>query len=146
MIKIAMLDDNKTILSVNTMVLKKEEAIIDEDILHTYLTPEDFLAKINGEYINKYDIVIIDHNLGIDKIKGLNIIIRMKRNGFIGKAVLLTSNNSIEMSFKTGNLCDVDYIIKNEKNTLDLLINAINTTRFKKNQYETEKNCDETQK
>lgn len=70
----------------------------------------------------------------------------MKRSGFIGKAVLLTGNNSIEMSFKTGNLCDVDYIIKNEKTTLELLINAINTTRFKKNQYETEKNCNETEK
>lgn len=108
-----MIDDNLTTLKVNEVMLRKRLAIIDGDRLDQFSTPDDFFEKIAHQDINHYSILIVDYDLRDTKINGYGLIAEMQKNGFIGKAVLLTGDDSTSMGIRMKLTRDVEYVVKN---------------------------------
>lgn len=129
-----MIDDNPTVLAVNFAMLKKTNALTPDDQFDAYKNPTDFFAVTKENNVNYYDVIIVDYDLGPDNMKGLEIISGMIKQGFTGKAVLLTGNDSAGLGMKMMMLPNIDYAIKNistgEKSTIAILAKAIERARF----------------
>lgn len=113
--KIAMIEDHPTTLMVNEVMLKKQQIVLKEDEFHGYQTADDFLEFVDKMGVNYFDIVIADNDLGENQKTGFDIISLMRTNGFKGKPILLTGDDSVSMGLKMKLNRGVEYIVKNNK-------------------------------
>jgi FixJ family two-component response regulator len=113
MIKVAMIDDNTTVLMVTQAMLKKQGSIAAEDTFDKYQDPDLFLESIQNSDVNAYDAIIVDYDLGPGKPKGTEIVSRLQKEGFFGKAILLTGDDSIGTALRVKASGDIEFVLKN---------------------------------
>ena len=110
--KIALIDDNKTILKINEVMLKKEGYIVNDDI-SKFSEIKDLSQDTINYFINEFDLIVCDQDLGVGKVNGLDFlkkIIEIEPNKY---CVLLTGNDSLLMKAKTAISKNINYLIKN---------------------------------
>ena len=110
--RIALIDDNKTILTINEVMLKKEGYIVNDDI-SKFSEIKDLSNDTISYFINEFDLIVCDHDLGVGKVNGLDFlkkVIEVEPNKY---CVLLTGNDSLLMKAKTAISKNISYIVKN---------------------------------
>lgn len=108
--KIAVIDDNNTVLKVNQIMLKKEGYLIENDFIKSYLSIEDF--NQDNDKLD-FDIIVCDYDLGKSSINGLDFFKQLRQKNFEGMYILLTGDDSIVLKAKISLSKDIHYIIKN---------------------------------
>lgn len=126
--KIAIIDDNNTVLKINQIMLKKEGFILEDDIVELYLNFYDFFDN-NSKKINEYDVVVCDYDLGLDKKNGLDLLKELKLIGLKGAAVLLTSDDTMMLKAKVSLSKNISYIAKDKSDAITKLGHIINLNR-----------------
>lgn len=126
--KIAIIDDNSTVLKINQIMLKKEGFILEDDIIELYLTFSSFFNE-NSKKLNEYDVVVCDYDLGLESKNGLDILKELKLIGLKGAAVLLTSDNTMMLKAKVSLAQNINYISKDKNDAIAKLGNIINLNR-----------------
>lgn len=122
--KIVIIDDNKTVLLVNQLMLKKEGFIKDGDVLVTY--PEiDTFYKENDNAIELIDVIICDYDLGKNTLDGLKFLKNVRENGFSGECILLTGDDSFVMKTKMQLQKNIHYILKNSEKSKSSTISQL---------------------
>lgn len=111
---IAMIDDNPTVLMINEAMLKKEGAIQNGDVLDKFSSGAAFMEAVHEKGVEFYDVVVMDHDLGDKETRGFDVLVQLNKNGFKGKAVLLTADESMLIGLKTKLATDIEYLIKNQ--------------------------------
>lgn len=131
--KLALIDDNNTVLKVNQLMLKKEGFINDEDIFSTYLDISTFTNQ--NKQLNELSIIMCDYDLGKHSINGLEFLKQLKSNGYKGVCVLLTGDDTMSLRAKMSFNSNIHYVIKNTNkdntSTYNQLGTIINNTRNK---------------
>lgn len=131
---IALIDDNKTVLTVNELMLKKEKYITEEDLIDKFTDINSFRQdRTLIEVTNKYNMIICDYDLGKESINGLEFLKSIKATGYIGSCVLLTGDDSITMKTKMLLQSNINYIIKNKNHNETIIQLGKLITDFKKN-------------
>lgn len=135
---IVMIDDNSTVLKVNKAMLEKEYAFFATDHLDQYQTLSDFFKSIDANGINFYDVILMDNNLSKDGPSGFDVLVQLQKDGFLGRAVLLTGDDSDTLKAKNQFIATIDYIEKNRHtpngSAVKLLAEIIAQERKKKPQ------------
>lgn len=126
---LAMVDDNSTVMDTNEAVLRKREGLLANDAVAKFKTADEFLADVEKNGINYYDIVLCDQDLGRTQMKGYEVITEIQKKGYVGKAVLLTADNSESMELRMDLTFDVEYVTKGEPDYIDRLIKEIQSVR-----------------
>lgn len=111
--KIALIDDNKTILKINEVMLRKEKHINSEDKVEVFEEIKDLSQDTINYFVNEFDLIVCDQDLGVGKISGLDFlkkIIEIEPNKY---CVLLTGNDSLLMKAKTAISKNITYVVKN---------------------------------
>lgn len=115
--KIALIDDNKTVLMVNEVMLKKEGFTSSNDDVSKFTNIEEFYTDKKKEFTDNFEIIVCDYNLGENSMNGLEFFKCIISEGYKGTCVLLTGDDSITMKTKMLLHPNINYIIKNnEKN------------------------------
>lgn len=131
--RLAFIDDNKTVLMVNEIMLKKEKIIKNEDTVVKHSQINEFSEADYIDFANDFDFVACDFNLGKDSINGLEFLKKIKNTNSEITCVLLTGDDSLAMKTKMMLHANINYVIKNnEKNgnsTLSQLGELINHCR-----------------
>lgn len=122
--KIIIIDDNKTVLLVNQLMLKKEGFIKDGDVLITYPDIDTFY-KDNDDSIELIDVIICDYDLGKNTIDGLKFLKKVKDNGYNGESILLTGDDSFSMKTKMHMQKNIHYILKNSEKSKSSTISQL---------------------
>lgn len=128
---IALIDDDTTTLSITELMLKKTNAITSADSVEKYKTIEDFHNR-NSSTI--FDVIICDQDFGIlSSKKGFDFLKALVNNGFKGKPVLLTADDSVSMGLKMSFEGRLEYVTKNmssgDKNVYKMLGEIIKNAR-----------------
>lgn len=127
-IKIAMIEDNPTVMAVNEAVLRKEEFIYTTDVIDKFSNSDMFFKEFDKDR-HYYDLIISDHDLGRASMIGLDILISALESGYRGKTVLLTSDDSIALREVMNRFPQIGYIIKNnipgEQNMYTVISNIV---------------------
>ena len=128
---IALIDDDTTTLSITELMLKKTNAIMAEDNVEKYRTIEDFYSR---DTKTNFNIVICDQDFGrLSSKKGFDFLKGLVNNGFQGKAVLLTGDDSISMGLRMSFEGKLEYVTKNmsagDKNVYSVLSRIISNIR-----------------
>lgn len=111
--KIALIDDNKTILKINEVMLKKENHINENDKIEVFEEIKDLSQDTINYFVNEFDLIVCDQDLGVGKVNGLDFlkkVIEVEPNKY---CVLLTGNDSLLMKAKTAISKNINYLIKN---------------------------------
>ncbi len=122
--KIVIIDDNKTVLLVNQLMLKKEGFIKDGDVLVTYPDIDTFY-KENEKAIELIDVIICDYDLGKNTLDGLKFLKNVRENGFPGECILLTGDDSFVMKTKMQLQKNIHYILKNSEKSKSSTISQL---------------------
>ena len=111
--RIALIDDNKTILKINEVMLRKENHINENDKIEVFEEIKDLSNDTINYFIKEFDLIVCDQDLGVGKVNGLDFlkkIIDVEPNKY---CVLLTGNDSFLMKAKTAISKNINYLIKN---------------------------------
>ena len=111
--KIALIDDNKTILKINEVMLRKENHINENDKIEVFEEIKDLSNDTINYFIKEFDLIVCDQDLGVGKVNGLDFlkkVIEVEPNKY---CVLLTGNDSFLMKAKTAISKNINYLIKN---------------------------------
>lgn len=129
--KIAIIDDNSTVLKVNQVILKKENFLTNIDEIKTYTTIDNFFEETKN--INLFDLIVCDYDLGRNSKNGLEFLKELQEKGFENTTVLLTGNDSEELKEIMELNKNIYYVIKNTNKdntgTIYQLGNIIKETR-----------------
>lgn len=120
MIHIAMVDDNNTVLMVNNAMLKRNALVSDGDVVDLFQTSTSFYEIIKVKGAEYYDIVVCDHDLRGEEIKGFDLLVKLQQNGYKGSCVLLTGEDKLimKLKFKMGGK-NITYILKDNNQGKD---------------------------
>ena len=110
--RIALIDDNKTILTINEVMLKKEGYIVNDDI-SKFSEIKDLSNETISYFINEFDIIICDQDLGVGKVNGLDFLKKVIEKNSSKTCVLLTGDDSLLLKAKTAMSKNINYVIKN---------------------------------
>ena len=110
--RIALIDDNKTILTINEVMLKKEGYIVNDDI-SKFLEIKDLSNETISYFINEFDLIVCDQDLGVGKVNGLDFLKKVIEVEPNKHCVLLTGNDSLLMKAKTAISKNISYVVKN---------------------------------
>ena len=119
MLKILLIDDDKTTLFVTKAMLKKhlKEIEIEDSLSVSNYMDIDF---------SQYSLVVCDENLGEKSISGIEFL---KNINFDIKKILLTGDDSIAMQIKMFANPNISYVQKNlnhgDNSTISLLVRLI---------------------
>lgn len=108
--KIALIDDNTTVLAVNEALIKKSGILAAEDSIEKFTDTESFFEQYAQ---GKYGLVVCDHDLGTGKMKGADLLSLLRNMGSRETLALLTGDDSLSMSMRMKNELDIHYIVKN---------------------------------
>lgn len=127
--RVAIIDDCTTILVTTDLKLRKMGAILLWDTVEKFKDADSFLANLKND-VNTYDIIIVDHDLGVNQMRGYELISHIQKQGYRNKAVLFTSDDSLGMHVKMFFTWHVDYVVKDSgkkmsENHFSQLANAI---------------------
>lgn len=111
--KIALIDDNKTILKINEVMLRKENHINENDKIEVFEEIKDLSNDTINYFINEFDIIICDQDLGVGKVNGLDFLKKIIEVEPNKHCVLLTGNDSLLMKAKTAISKNITYVVKN---------------------------------
>ena len=111
--KIALIDDNKTILKINEVMLRKENHINENDKIEVFEEIKDLSNDTISYFINEFDLIVCDHDLGVGKVNGLDFLKKVIEVEPNKHCVLLTGNDSLLMKAKTAISKNISYIVKN---------------------------------
>lgn len=125
--KIALLDDNSTILLTTEAMMRKCGALKEWDQFLKYDNAEKFLEEFRGD--DEFGVIIIDHDLGDDQIKGYELISLVQSEGYKNKAILFTGDDSMRMNLKMAFAHHVDYVVKGNKEQFEILAKLIEEAR-----------------
>lgn len=135
-LKIGIIDDNKTVLMVTEIMLKKEKFVSENDVIEKFTDISSFCLDNQNDFIFNFDIIICDYDLGKDSISGLDFFKKLKGIGFNGQCILQTGDDSITMKTKMLLHPNIHYIVKNAEknnnNTIFQLGELINNYRVQK--------------
>ena len=110
--RIAIIDDNTTVLITTDVKLRKLGAIQLWDTVDKFKDADSFLEAFKEGGANDYGIIIVDHDLGRNQLKGYELISLVQKDGYKNRAVLFTADDSISMHLKMTFTGRVDYVIK----------------------------------
>lgn len=130
--RIALVDDNKTVLTINEVMLKKEGYILSNDTIYKSTEIKDLTNNTISEFDSSYDLIICDHDLGVGKVNGLDFLKKIIDKNPSKRCVLLTGDDSLLMKARTAISKNIDYVVKNnDKNggTIHKLGDIINKVR-----------------
>ena len=116
MIKIALIDDNKTVLMVNEVMLKKERIVTENDLISKYTEISNFSDFDYIDFANKFDFVVCDYNLGKDSINGLEFLKKVLSINNKLVCILLTGEDSFFTKTKVALQGNIHYVVKNNNN------------------------------
>ena len=111
--RIALIDDNKTILKINEVMLRKENHINENDKIEVFEEIKDLSNDTISYFINEFDLIVCDHDLGVGKVNGLDFLKKVIEVEPNKHCVLLTGNDSLLMKAKTAISKNISYIVKN---------------------------------
>ncbi len=111
--RIALIDDNKTILTINEVMLKKEGYIVNDDDISKFSEIKDLSNETISYFINEFDIIICDQDLGVGKVNGLDFLKKVIEKDSSKTCVLLTGDDSLLLKAKTAISKNINYLIKN---------------------------------
>ncbi len=111
--KIALIDDNKTILKINEVMLRKENHINENDKIEVFEEIKDLSNDTINYFINEFDLIVCDQDLGVGKVNGLDFLKKIIEVEPNKHCVLLTGNDSLLMKAKTAISKNISYIVKN---------------------------------
>ena len=111
--KIALIDDNKTILKINEVMLRKENHINENDKIEVFEEIKDLSNDTINYFINEFDLIVCDQDLGVGKVNGLDFLKKVIEIESNKHCVLLTGNDSLLMKAKTAISKNISYIVKN---------------------------------
>ncbi len=112
---IVIIDDNSTVLLTLEAKLKASKAIQDWDTLYKFRTADEFIKHFRFGKDNDYGIVICDHDLGPDQMKGYEVINLIQKEGYKNKAILFTADDSTALNIKMTFKRHVDYVVKSNE-------------------------------
>lgn len=111
--KIALIDDNKTILKINEVMLRKENHINENDKIEVFEEIKDLSNDTINYFINEFDLIVCDQDLGVGKVNGLDFLKKIIEVEPNKHCVLLTGNDSLLMKAKTAISKNITYVVKN---------------------------------
>ncbi len=111
--RIALIDDNKTILKINEVMLRKENHINENDKIEVFEEIKDLSNDTINYFINEFDLIVCDQDLGVGKVNGLDFLKKVIEIESNKHCVLLTGNDSLLMKAKTAMSKNINYLIKN---------------------------------
>ena len=111
--KIALIDDNKTILKINEVMLRKENHINENDKIEVFEEIKDLSQDTINYFVNEFDLIVCDQDLGVGKVNGLDFLKKIIEVEPNKHCVLLTGNDSLLMKAKTAISKNISYIVKN---------------------------------
>jgi len=134
MIRIAIIDDNSTVLLITETLLKSNGFVKNTDEIITYLNvdfPDEEMLMI----INNTDIVICDNDLGEGHLQGFDFLKRLSYFNYRGLMILMTGDESYNMRAKLEGQKNIHYVIKNNENGESSTISQIGRliTQYKNN-------------
>lgn len=130
--KIALIDDNRTVAKTTEIMLKKEKYIGEDDLFDVFLEISSLSDSDYLEFANKYDLIICDYNLGANSPNGLDFLRTINEINHNANLLLLTGDDSIVMRTKMALISNIKYIVKSndkENGTIAQLGNIINTIK-----------------
>ncbi len=112
-LRMAMIDDNKTVLTVTSTMLQNNGIINSENTMDLFDNPDDFLKTIEEKGANYYGIIIVDQDFGINKLGGLDIVRLIQYKDFCGAVIFFTGDASISAGINSTLVGNIHYIVKN---------------------------------
>ncbi|MFA6395664.1 MAG: hypothetical protein WCW84_06820 [Sulfurimonas sp.] len=127
--KIALIDDQQSILNIYRTMLVKSGALADSELmtfsgiasyLDVYTLPLNTLSEKTiheriASSVCPFDAVICDYNLGKDSINGYSFLFHLQEAGYVGLSILLTGDNSDEMKVRMEHAPTLYYVFKGSR-------------------------------
>ena len=111
-----MIDDNSTTLKLVEIKLKANGAIKEDDVFFKYTNAVSFFRDYDaGKY---FDLIIVDHDLGIGVTWGYEIIMILNSSGYTRKSVLFTSDETAELKSNVSHV-NAEYVSKRSSGDYD---------------------------
>ena len=106
-------------------------AVLEQNLLSSGFTDvelfDDGEACLN-QLSNQPEVILLDYQLGTDKMNGIEIFKEIKRKSQETKVVLLSNQDEVRVAVESLRLGAFDYIIKG-KYAMDNLLNALHRIR-----------------
>jgi two-component system OmpR family response regulator len=106
-------------------------AVLEQNLLSSGFTDverfDDGEACL-GQMNDQPEVVLLDYQLGVDKMNGIEIFKEIKRKNRDAKVVLLSDQDEVRVAVESLRLGAFDYIIKG-KYAMDNLLNALHRIR-----------------
>ena len=106
-------------------------AVLEQNLLSSGFTDverfDDGEACL-GQMNDQPEVVLLDYQLGVDKMNGIEIFKEIKRKNREAKVVLLSDQDEVRVAVESLRLGAFDYIIKG-KYAMDNLLNALHRIR-----------------
>jgi two-component SAPR family response regulator len=127
--KIAIIDDNSTTLLLNEIVLKK--IVTPEDSIIKFSHLKEIYAEFD-RFAEVFDIVICDHNLGLNSTSGFDFLTELKEKNDKVICVLLTSDDSLLLKSQVLFQGDILFVQKHPveaPKALEYIVNEVRKER-----------------